>query len=193
MPNDAIRLHALTRQAIEDAAPRLAAGDVAGYMAQVRAAIVRGHTAAAWSAVAQRSWTGRVRAWLGGRLGERVMPRADRERLRQTLARELAYFERFAAEAQAGELSQAQIRARAAMYAGGTRPTYYSIRYGDWEIPEALLPGNQECRSNCRCTITVEDLGGGAGKLTRSYNLEADHCSECPDLAGVYTVYRRRI
>jgi len=202
MSNDAIRLHALTLHEIEAAGALLDAGQTDAYIDAVRRAIVRGHTAATWSAIAQRDHAGRIRDWLmravpgarharTERTGDVAMPRADRDRMRELATRELRYFERFAREIRSGQLSPARIKARAAMYAGAIRPAYYEIRYGHWDIPQRLLPGNQQCRANCRCTISVADLGDGRGLLTRRYSPEADHCSECPPLAGTYTIYRR--
>lgn len=140
-------------------------------------------------------------AWLAGaaeRLG--VMPdsallsrarlsHAERAEIARAVEGQLRYLAIFVRER--GQLSDAQIAARALMYAGATRQTYYGARWGDWDIPAHLMPGNQSCVANCKCEITIRDHGDGNGTLTRTMHTE-HHCTECPPLAGDHAVTRRR-
>jgi hypothetical protein len=124
---------------------------------------------------------------LGG-LIDRLLPRADRERLQQAVQEQLGYLRRFVSEA--ANLSPKAIMARARMYAGAVRKLYYVLRWGAWIIPPHLLPGNQICMGNCRCSISIRDNGDGTGVLTRVMGGE-NHCTECPPLAGDHPVQRR--
>lgn len=127
--------------------------------------------------------------WIAGVYGERELPEADQQLLTQTVQSELGYFNRFLIEA--GAISAAMLAARAALYAGAVRRTYYIARWGDWIIPPELLPGNQVCMGNCKCRITgIRDNGDGSGILNRVMGSEP-HCTECPPLQGDHTVYRR--
>jgi hypothetical protein len=182
MPADPLKLTALTLSAIEKAG---------GDFDAIRQAVAAGHAAAVWAGVAERSTGPRqfAIARLRELAGERALPRADRERLRARLQSELGYLARFAREAEG--MSPAAFAARAALYAGAVRGTYYEARWGDWEIPDTLLPGNNACLGNCRCTASItRDNGDGTGVWTRILGGER-HCDDCPPLAGDHPVRRR--
>ena len=182
------RLTALALAEIERVTRRYAGVDRQAWEREMERVVTTAHTAATWTAIAERSRgplqfaVARLRELAG------LMPRADRERLRETVQAQVSYLRRFLAEAPT--LSPEAILARARLYAGAARTTYYAARYGDWEIPERLLPGRQACQTNCRCTISIRDHGDGIGTLTRDLNGEA-HCLDCPPLAGDHTVFRR--
>ena len=119
------------------------------------------------------------------------LSRTERQDIQRNINAQSAYLRGFVEAVKAGELSPAQIAARANLYAAGTiRTFYYQMRYGDWEIPDRLLPGQQACMGNCRCTISIRDNGDGTGVLTRTLGGER-HCKECPPLAGDHPVKRR--
>lgn len=185
-PRDA--LVARMRHAIASAYRLIEAGNRAGYVAELRRIVTRGHLAAALAGSADRRRTRRVRDVLR----DVLTLRSAREMLaiRRRLARELDYLNAFARAMP--DLSLAHIAARAQMYAGAVRGTYDRARWGDWDIPEHLWPGNQRCRSNCRCTIDVRDLGNGAGELIRTLH-PAEHCPDCLALAGKHRIRRRRL
>ena len=172
MPDPLAKLIALTRASLPKPGATFERG--------MTALLTRAHTAAYYAATAQR-------------LGVSVdtlkgLSKAERADVKRAVAEQVQYLRGFVA-AMPG-LSDAQIAARAGMYAGSVAKTYYTARWGDWEIPPDLMPGNQTCKSNCKCTISVDDNGDGTGTLTRTAHAEA-HCTECPPLAGDHPVKRR--
>lgn len=185
------RIAALTRAEIRRARALLEVGDVDGWIDATRRAIVQGYHAATWAAIEERDRRGWLRRRAAILYGEATMGRRDREDMRAAITHQLRFFERFAREVREGRLTPAQAMARAELYALATRTIYDALRWGDWDIPPRLLPGNQACRGRCRCTIAIRDNGDGTGVLTRSLNGER-HCIECPPLQGDHIVYRRR-
>lgn len=161
-----------------------AALDSPNWPAEMARIIARGHTAAWLTGMSER---------LGvppdsPLLSQKRLSRAERAEIARAVDAQLKYLAQFVKDAP--NLSDAQIAARAAMYAGATRKTYYETRYGAWDIPGELMPGNQACLANCRCTIEVTDNGDGTGILTRTMHAE-HHCTACPPLAGDHPVKRR--
>ena len=153
---------------------------------QMEAIIARAHTAAAIAAIADRAGVKPSEGLFRG------LSRIERAEIKALVKAQLDYLKGFVAAAP--NLSEAQIKARAALYAGAVRQTFYQVRWGDWDIPPNLLPGNQRCVSNCRCRISVSDNGDGTGELTREMGgVETVHCDECPDLVGTYPVKRRKL
>jgi hypothetical protein len=154
-----------------------------GWAKQMDAIIARGHTAAAIAAAADRA---NVKVTPGLFKG---LSRAERKDIDALVREQRKYLTAFVAAAEG--LSEAQIAARAGLYAGAVRQTYYSQRWGDWIIPPELLPGNQTCITNCKCRISVRDNDDGTGELTREMGGTEDHCDECPALVGTYPVKRQ--
>jgi hypothetical protein len=167
------RLHALTLVALEG-----------GDFAAMERAIAQGHTAAWLAGTAERLGVTPGSALLN----PRNLSRAERAEIKARVAAQLRYLEGFRRAAPG--MSEAAIRARAAMYAGAVRQTYMAARWGDWDIPPDLMPGNQTCMSNCRCDLSVRDHGDGTGTLTRTLGGE-QHCDACPPLAGDHPVRRK--
>lgn len=154
----------------------------------MRQALTRGHTAATLAGLAERLGVPLDSALLS----ERRLSKRERADIKRVLKEQFGYLEGFRNEIDKGTLSDAQIRARAEMYGAAVRLTYQSILWGDWDIPDELMPGNASpCMSNCRCTVSVEDNGDGTGLLTRKLGGSERSCSVCPDLAGEYPVQRR--
>lgn len=121
------------------------------------------------------------------------LTRAERADITRQINSQLTYLRGFIADIQADKLSPAQIAARANLYAAGTvRTFYYESRWGDWEIPQNLLPGQQECLGNCLCRVQVIDNGDGTGILRREMGGTERHCTECPQLQGDHPIRRKR-
>lgn len=189
MPADLLKLDALTRTAIRTATDAyLAGGSIDVWQRDMQRAITRGHTASTLAGIAER-----LNIPLDKDLiSEKRLSRAERAEIKQAVAKQLEYLRGFVEDVQAGKLSEKQIRARAASYAGATRTTYFESRWGGWEIPDQLMPGRQQCQVNCHCDIGVKDNGDGTGTLTRVLGaVEVGHCTECPPLAGDHQVKRR--
>lgn len=178
---DPLKLAALMSTAIA-AVPN--SGSVA-WRHEMERIIARGHTAAYIAGVAER---------LGVKpdidlISQQRLSRAERAEIKRLVDVQLQYFAGFVKDLP--NISTTQIAARADMYSGASRTTYYATRWGDWQIPDQLLPGNAQCLSRCRCAISVQDNGDGTGVLTRVMGGEAIHCTECPALAGDHPVRRR--
>lgn len=180
MADTPLNLHALALDAIQQldfTKP--------GWQRQMEQIIARAHTAAAIAGIADRAGVKPSEGLFRG------LSRAERADITAIVKAQLDYLKGFVAASP--NLSEAQIAARAALYAGALRQTYYVQRWGDWDIPPDLLPGNQMCVSNCRCVISVADNGDGTGELTREMRGAEHHCTECPDLVGIYPVKRRKL
>lgn len=151
----------------------------------MEAALVKGHTAAVLAAAAERAG---VKVDSGLFKG---LSKAERADIRQAVQAQLAYLKGFLAAK--GDMSEAAIKARALLYAGSIKQTYYTARWGEWEIPDSLMPGNQQCITQCLCSISVKDNDDGTGTLTRVMHGSEHHCTECPPLEGDHEVKRRRL
>ena len=122
------------------------------------------------------------------------LTRAERQDITRQIDAQLAYFRGFVADIQAGKMSPAQIAARANLYAAGTvRTFYYQSRWGDWDIPQNLLPGQQECLGSCLCRVQVIDNEDGTGILRREMGGTEHHCTECPTLVGDHPIRRKKV
>lgn len=151
----------------------------------MEAALIKGHTAAVLAAAAERAGVQVDSGLFKG------LSKAERVDIKKAVQEQLRYLKGFLA-AKDG-LSEPAIRARAALYAGSIKSTYYTARYGDWEIPAGLMPGEQQCLGNCLCRITIADTGDGTGTLTRTMGGTEHHCTECPPLQGDHPVKRRKV
>lgn len=178
--NAPLKLQALTALAIQKIDP-----GAADWEKQMRQVIARGHTAAWLAATAERLGVP-VNSPL---LSRQRLSKAERAEIAGVVEKQLTYLRGF--KDKLPDMSPQAIAARAAMYAGPVKQTFLTTRWGDWDIPDRLLPGNQECRSNCRCEISVKDNGDGTGTLTRTLHAE-NNCDECPPLAGEYQIERRQ-
>jgi hypothetical protein len=155
-------------------------GSVDRWERQMADAIARGHAAAAIAGEAERGIIGRGRAALAKWLGERVLPKATRDTIKAAVAGQLPYLRKFADDIRAGRLSDVQIAARAALYAGATRATYYQGRNAGWDLRNVPIPadGGTPCVSNCKCVAYEED-GQWIYELTA-----AEHCAGCLERAA---------
>lgn len=129
----------------------------------MRKAIATAHSAATYAAIKER--TG---------IMPKGLSRAERNDLKARVAEQLKYYDRFAE--QAGDMSDAAVAARAQMYAGAVRGTYYGARYPG--LSQYPGDGNTKCLTNCLCSLDERDdgihwvLDGG------------EHCSDCEAMAA---------
>lgn len=188
MPTDPLKLQALAQVAIEDATQRyLDGGSLPAWERDMRAILARAHTAAYLAGVSERLGVPLDSALIS----ERRLSRVERAEIRRVVDDQLKYFNGFVRDVD--RLSPAQIAARADLYAGATRATYYETRWGDWELPFAPADGGTPCKGRCRCYADVEDIGGGAGRYHYHLGGSERHCDICPSRAASspYTVRRR--
>lgn len=144
---------------------------------QMRRAIATAHTAAFYAAIKDR--TGVL---------PKGLSRAERQDLKRLVTEQLKYYDKFVEDARG--MSEQAILARAQKYVGAIRTTFFSAKWGAWDVPPDLMPGRQKCQTNCKCDIDIADNGDGTGVLTRIAHAE-QHCNECPGLAGDHPVKRR--
>jgi hypothetical protein len=153
---------------------------------EMRKVITRGHTAAWLAGTAER-----LNVPLDSPLLSRQrLSKAERKDIAAMVDKQLQYLRGF--EQAKPDMSDAAIAARAKLYPGAVKSTYYGARYGEWDIPDELMPGHQQCLTNCLCSIRIEDNGDGTGVLTRKMGGTEQHCDECPPLAGEHPIERRR-
>lgn len=167
MPADPRKLNDLTLAAIRTATDALAAGgSVNAWQDAMRTALTRAHTAAYIAATADRLGVTPSAALVS----PARLSRAERAELKAAVNTQLTYLAGFARDLPT--MSDAQIAARAALYAGATRGTYYATRYP--RLPFYPADGGTACKANCRCAWT--DNGDG----TYTYQLgAAEHCPGC--------------
>lgn len=168
----------------------LSSGNVTRWQREMERHLTTAHTAAYIAATAERL---NIPA-NSPLISRQRLSRAERADIRAAVDRQLEYLSGFAGAIRSGEMSPAAITARANLYGPSIKAFYYQQRWGDWEIPGNLLPGNQQCLSNCLCSLLdVRDNGDGTGVLTRVMGSTEQHCKECPPLAGDWPVRRRRV
>jgi hypothetical protein len=125
------------------------------------------HTAAYLSGAAER-----LSAPAGSALlNARNLSRAERADIARAVTDQAGYLNGFTASIERGDLSPAQIRARAASYAGGVKATYWEARAPG--LP--FYPGNGcECGTNCHCSWQQRD-----GEWWWTLGGSVEHCDDC--------------
>lgn len=158
------RLRQLTLDAIRPAL----GGSVGAFRRTMAQAINRAHTAAYIAGTAERLKVNPAAV--------KGLSRAERKELQKAVDAQLKYLDGFAADLKAGRLTPAQAQARAALYAGAARGTFYGARYpGLGAYPG---DGGTPCKGNCKCYLE-ETNEGIYWRLSA-----AEHCSGCVDRAG---------
>ena len=120
-------------------------------------------------------------AYFAGQGTNTLTARGDRE-LGALMQSQFDYLAGFAADVD--QLSDAQARARAALYAGPLRATYSRGQLALWDLP--YHPGEgTPCRGNCHCRwrIIVEDLEELNAHATWVLGT-AEHCEGCRSRAA---------
>ncbi len=142
-------------------------GSISVWRRAMEVAIRRSQTASFIAGIAER---------LGVPIGAVKKPsKAERKDLDKRIDYQLKYLDKFAADLKAGNMTMAQAQARANLYAGPTRSTFYATRYPD--LP--FQPGEgTECKANCKCEWVEK---GGKYYWTLS---AVEHCPTCVDRAS---------
>lgn len=168
MPTDLDTLRAQPLSLIGPATAALASGgSISAWRKQMEVAIRRSQTAAYIAATAERL-----------RVSPRAVTNLSRIEQRELKARvdaQLKYLDGFVADLKAGRLTMAQAQARAALYAGPTRGTYYATRYQG--LPFYPTEGS-ECMANCKCSWEQH----GSEYLWTMH--AAEHCPTCQSRAA---------
>ena len=101
-----------------------------------------------------------------GRGGVVNMSDADYDRLARTLNKQVELFQNFAEEVRTGQLSVAQIAARAESYGGSVVYAHEQALNqaaigddpnADWELPYFPGDGDTSCMSRCRCSWEITE------------------------------------
>src|SRR3954470_10062256 len=116
-------------------------GSIGAWRKAMEVAIRRSQTAAYIAATAER--LGTTPALVKG------LSRAERRELDARIDAQLKYLDGFVRDLRAGKITMAQAQARAAMYSGATRGTYYATRFAG--LPFYPTEGS-ECMTNCKCS-----------------------------------------
>lgn len=182
MPTDIAKLQQLASESVGALTARLAAGQITPtvWMREMERAIARAHTAALIGATADRTGT-RVGS---GLTRANNLSRAERRDLEKAIASQRPYLAGFARDVRAGGLSDAQIAARADLYAGPVRLTYSQTRWRDANLPAHPADGSSECLAWCKCSWALRDDG---------YTWElgtAEHCATCESRASQWAPWR---
>ena len=177
-------LDALTTRAAADikaaTASLLNGGSTAAWRTAMERALTVAHTSAYIVGTAERSAGGKVRAWLTKLVGLRALSKDDQKALKAAVSAQLDYLAGFVS-AQSG-LSDAQTAARAALYSGAVRGTYYGARFPG--LPNYPGDGSTPCRTNCKCS--VEERADGFYWILHP----AEHCGECQQRAAQWAPYK---
>jgi hypothetical protein len=142
-------------------------GSIGVWRKAMEVAIRRSQTAAYIAATAER---------LGVKPNAvKGLSKAERKELDARIDAQLKYLDGFVADLKAGKLTMAQAQARANLYAGPTRATYYATRYPG--LP--FQPGEgTPCRANCKCSWEAKSDG-------YHWTLHpAEHCDGCVSRAS---------
>lgn len=127
--------------------------------------------------------------YMFGRGGRNAMTVNDRTALRQIVADEWRYLDQFARQASFGGLSQAQIEARARMYANAGHRSAEAGRaasYSGLTLP--AFPGvGTDCRSNCRCSWDIKETEFAWTAYWRRH--ASDSCATCVSRESAYKPY----
>lgn len=169
MPTNLNTLRAQPLSLITPATTTLAeGGSITAWRAAMEVAIRRSQTAAYIAATAER--LGTTPALVKG------LSRAERKELDARIAEQIKYLDGFVADLKAGKLTMAQAQARAALYSGATRGTFYATRYPGLNAYPG--DGGTPCLGNCKCTL--EQRGD---KIWWRLN-PAEHCDGCVSRAS---------
>jgi len=129
----------------------------------------------------RRSQTASFIAGLAERLGVKPntikgLSRAERKDLDKRIAYQVKYLDKFASDLRAGKLSPQQAAARANLYSGATRGTFYATRYP--ELDTVPGDGSTACNGNCKCYLEHE------GNKVYWRVTAAESCGDCLELAA---------
>jgi hypothetical protein len=165
---DPLKLQAFTRQSIRAAIAKLP--NVAAWEVAMRRALTQAHTTAHLIGLSER-----LRVPLDSALLSRTrLSRAERADITKAVKAQLDYLKGY--KEALPDMSDAAIAARADLYSGAVRGSYYSARYPS--LPAVPGDGSTPCRSGCKCTL--EQRADGVWWILGA----AEHCTGCQERAA---------
>lgn len=139
-----------------------------------------------------------IRQYLLGTGGRDQMRPADWGSVGGMIGDQYRYLRDFYAEIESGDLTEAQIRARAAMYINSAREAYERANAraqsgGTLVLPAYPGDGSTICLTNCRCFWDIQEILDDLGILI-GWNAywtltPAEHCTTCLGRAGMWNPY----
>jgi hypothetical protein len=144
-------------------------------------------------------WINARAAFVAGKValgGEPTLSRQDERELLKWGNFQINRLNRFVAEIKAGNLSDAQVAARAKLYAGALNAPYNNGQVralGDIHLPQVPGDGKTRCRTNCKCTLEYQTTATPDGKVLVKvfWRLHpAEHCQDCLALAAMNPFYQ---
>lgn len=123
-----------------------------------------------------------------GKGGIHAVTNDDRTAIATTVDSQNAYLHKFSQAIAAGDLSEAQIRARTTLYAnaaGASFETGHVASYGMPDLPQVPGDGQTACRVNCRCSLEIEETPD-AWEVTWVLD-GGEHCVDCVLLSAVWS------
>jgi hypothetical protein len=176
------KLQTIASESVGALTQRLIAGQITplAWAKEMERTIARAHTAAAIGGIADRSGV-KVDSKL---ITPRNLSRQERKLIDAAVAAQRPYLQGFLRDIRSGNLSDAQIQARADLYAGPVRATYSKERWANVQLPAHPADGSSECLAWCKCSWALRDDG---------YHWElgtAEHCPTCNSRASQWRPYR---
>jgi hypothetical protein len=140
-------------------------------------------------------WINARAAFVAGKValgGEPTLSREDERELQRWGNFQVNRLRKFVAAIKAGSLSDAQVAARARLYAGALNAPYNTGQaraLGDIRLPQVPGDGKTQCKTNCRCRLRFEVTATPDGKTIVKVFWELDpqgreHCEDCVALAA---------
>lgn len=169
MPTNLDTLRAQPLTLIQPATTTLAeGGSIGAWRRAMEQAIRRSQTASYIAATAER--LGTSPSLIKG------LSKAERAELDKRIAAQLKYLDGFVADLRAGKLTMAHAQARANLYSGATRGTFYATRYPS--LNNVPGDGSTPCLGNCKCTLEQQ------GDKVYWVLHPAEHCDGCMSRAA---------
>jgi hypothetical protein len=110
----------------------------------------------------------------GALLSSQRLSRAERQDITRAVVDQAEYLSRFTDQVEAGDLSNAQIRARAASYAQSLKTTYSEALTFGADLPFQPGDGGTVCGIHCQCSWQKR-----GGVWIWALDPLADHCADC--------------
>lgn len=142
--------------------------------------------------MAQSLYVGHMAAMMEGRGQDQLSPQAQ-ALVNRLVGEQLDYLNGFADEVDATGW-QDKYEARALLYGGSIKGTYWRGKAYGYDLPAYPGDGQSECLGSCRCYLEIDELS--------QEDLDADvywrmgaverHCSTCPQRAQEWSPLRFR-